>query len=121
MKTSLTKVIKFETAHQLTDSYSKECQNIHGHSYKAEVTFEGEVHEETGMIVDFKFIKESLEPVLDKYDHKFFTKETYGKNPTAENMAWDIFNIIKNNPNVGILLTKVKLWETETCAIEIGY
>jgi len=121
MKTCLTKIIKFETAHQLTDSYSKECQNIHGHSYKAEVIFEGEIQEETGMIVDFKILNEALKPVLNKYDHKFFTKETYGKNPTAENMAWDIFNTIKKNPKVGLLLVKVKLWETETCAVEVCY
>ena len=97
MRTSVTKIIKLETAHQLTDSYSKECQTIHGHSYKCEVMFEGNVDPKTGMIIDFKKIKEILQPVHDKYDHKFFTKETFGgENPTAENMARDIFNMIRN-------------------------
>ncbi len=118
MKTSVTKVIKFETAHQLTDSYSVACQTIHGHGYKAEVTFEGDVDEETGMIIDFKKIKELLEPVFDKYDHKFFTKETFGKNPTAENMAQDIFNMVREDSR---LVKRVRLWETDTCYCDVGY
>lgn len=122
MKTLVTKIIKFETAHQLTDSYSKECQNIHGHSYCLEASFEGEINCHTGMIIDFKFIKESLQDVIDKYDHKFFTKENFDeKNPTAENMAMDIFYMIRNNSKVGLMLTKVKLWETNSCCVEVKY
>lgn len=118
MKTSVTKVIKFETAHQLTDSYSVACQTVHGHSYRAEVTFEGDVDPLTGMIIDFKKIKELLEPVLNKYDHQFFTKDTFGKNPTAENMAKDIFNMVRKDT---LLVIKVRLWETDSCYCTVGY
>lgn len=122
MKTSVTKVIKFETAHQLTDSYSKECQTIHGHSYKCEVTFEGEIETKTGMVMDFKLIKEVLQPVVKKYDHKFFTKETFNReNPTAENMAMDIFNMVRFGVKPGILIKRVRLWETDTCFVDVGY
>jgi len=118
MKTSVTKVIKFETAHQLTDSYSKECREIHGHSYKCEVTFEGNVDEETGMVMDFKLINELLQNVIDKYDHKFFNKGIFGGNPTAENMAKDIFNMVRSDSR---LVTRVRLYETDTCYAEVGY
>ncbi len=118
MKTSVTKIIRFETGHQLTDSYAKACQTAHGHSYKAEVTFEGTVDSKTGMIIDFKKIKEILEPVIEKYDHQFFTFKTFGENPTAENMAMDIFNMVRSKSR---LIKRVKLWETATCYCEVGY
>ncbi|MCP4373528.1 MAG: 6-carboxytetrahydropterin synthase QueD [Deltaproteobacteria bacterium] len=121
MHTRVTKIIKFETAHQLTDSYSKECQTMHGHSYKCEVTFENDVDPETGMIMDFKKIKEILKPVVDKYDHQAFTKDTFNcQNPTAENMARDIFNMVDFATPPG-LVKRVRLWETDTCYAEVSY
>jgi 6-pyruvoyltetrahydropterin/6-carboxytetrahydropterin synthase len=118
IKTRVTKIFRFETAHQLTDSYSKECQEIHGHSYKCEVTFEGPIDPVTGMVIDFKLVKEIVDPIIKKYDHKFFTKESYCKNPTAENMAEDIFWSIRD---ATLLIVKVKLWETETGFVTVGY
>lgn len=119
MKTSVTKIIKFETAHQLTDSYSQECQRIHGHSYRCEVTFEGDIDFTTGMILDFKKIKEILQTIVDKYDHTFFNKDLFeGLNPTAENMAKDIFAIVYHR---SLLVKRVRLWETDTCYVDVGY
>lgn len=118
MKTSVTKIVKFEMAHQLTDCYSEECKQIHGHSYRLEVTFEGAVDPDTGMIIDFKKIKEYLQPIIRRYDHKFLTKESYGKNPTAENMAMDIFNGIRGQT---FMIKTVRLWETETGYATVSY
>jgi 6-pyruvoyltetrahydropterin/6-carboxytetrahydropterin synthase len=118
MKASVTKIIKFETAHCLTDSYSKECQRVHGHSYRCEVTFEGDIDKNTGMIIDFKKIKELLNPVFEKFDHQCFDKKSFGENPTAENMATFIFNMVRDNCR---LVTRVRLWETDTCYAEVGY
>ena len=117
MKTSVTKVIKFETAHVLTDSYSQECQQVHGHSYRAEVTFEGDVGKD-GMIIDFKKIKEILQPIVEKYDHKMFTEENFGCNPTAENMASDIFRMARSQ---SVQVKRVRLWETDSCYCTVGY
>ena len=117
MITRVTKIVRFETAHQLASSYAKECQTIHGHSYKCEVTLEGDVNED-GMVVDFKMIGEVLQGIEDKYDHKFFTEETFGCNPTAENMAHDIFRTVQDS---FINIKRVRLWETDTCYVEVGY
>ena len=118
MKTSVTKIVKFEMAHQLDQCYSKECRQIHGHSYQLEVTFEGEVNPVTGMVMDFKQIKEILQPIIAVYDHKFLTAESCGKNPTAENMAMDIFHAIRQQT---LMITKVRLWETDTGYAEVKY
>jgi 6-pyruvoyltetrahydropterin/6-carboxytetrahydropterin synthase len=118
IKTTVTKIFKFEMAHQLTDSYSKECQEIHGHGYTAEITFEGPVDPVTGMVMDFKQLKEIVQPIIDSFDHKFFTKESYGMNPTAENMANDIFWKIREKT---LLIRQVRLWETDTGYVTVGY
>jgi len=117
MKFSVTKVFSFEMAHQLTDCYSNECKNIHGHSYKMEVTFSGDIQKD-GMIMDFKRMKEIVQPIVDEFDHTFMTKERFGVNPTAENMASHVFNVIRGKTP---LLTKIRLWETENCCAEVGY
>lgn len=57
----------FDAQHQLPDTeylVSKGCNNYHGHTYKVEVSFEGETLR-GGMVVDFKGIKE----VIDRLDH----------------------------------------------------
>lgn len=118
MRTSVTKSVKFEMAHQLNQCYSEECKQIHGHSYKLSVTFEGDINPITGMVMDFKQIKEILQPIIAQYDHKFLTAESYGKNPTAENMAMDIFQAIRQQT---LMITKVRLWETDTGYAEVTY
>jgi 6-pyruvoyltetrahydropterin/6-carboxytetrahydropterin synthase len=111
LKTQVTKIFKFEAGHQLENSFTKECESPHGHSYKVEVTFEGRVYTDTGMVIDFGELKQIVKPIIDEYDHKFFTKENYGKNPTAENMASDIFWKIREKT---LMIKQVKLWETDT-------
>jgi 6-pyruvoyltetrahydropterin/6-carboxytetrahydropterin synthase len=118
MITSVTKIFRFEMAHQLVDCYSDECKNIHGHSYKLEVTFEGQVDKDTGMIIDFKQLKEIVQPIVDELDHSFLTVENYGVNPTAEHMAMGIFNEIRKKSH---MIKRIRLWETDTCYVEVSY
>jgi 6-pyruvoyltetrahydropterin/6-carboxytetrahydropterin synthase len=44
------------------------CGQIHGHTYRIEVTIEGEA--KAGMIVDFAELKEKTRAVLAQYDHR---------------------------------------------------
>ena len=70
----ITKEFQFEMAHALL-GYDGPCKNIHGHSYKFDVTVIGKVKEGTndsdeGMVVDFGVIKDIVEElIVDEYDH----------------------------------------------------
>ena len=44
------------------------CGTLHGHTYKVEITIEGEPR--NGMIVDFADMKKSVRGVLAEYDHR---------------------------------------------------
>ena len=57
----ITKEFQFEMAHALV-GYDGPCKNIHGHSYKLDVTVKGMVKNGTsdsdeGMVIDFGIIK----------------------------------------------------------------
>jgi 6-pyruvoyltetrahydropterin/6-carboxytetrahydropterin synthase len=56
----ITKEFQFEMAHALL-GHDGPCKNIHGHSYKLDVTVKGKVKQNTtdpdeGMVVDFTII-----------------------------------------------------------------
>lgn len=60
---------EFEAAHLLND-YDGGCGNLHGHSYKIEVTLEGLQHSESwGMVMDFNNLKKIIKSIVP--DHKF--------------------------------------------------
>ena len=59
----------------LPENIPTKCRNIHGHSGKIIATFEGPVDEETGMIVDFYYIKQIFEYIDNLFDHKLLISE----------------------------------------------
>lgn len=106
----LTKKFTFDSAHKLPNHKGK-CKNLHGHTYVLEVTIRGGVDEKTGMVMDFKDIKEVVsELVLEKIDHQYINEII--RVPTAENTAKWIWEILyKNFLKYGVKLQAIKLWE----------
>ena len=76
----VTKEFQFEMAHALL-GYDGPCKNIHGHSYKLDVTVKGAVKEGTsdsdeGMVIDFGIIKDIVKKlIVDEYDHSLVLNE----------------------------------------------
>ena len=120
---AITKIFMFEASHKLP-YYDGACHNLHGHSYKLEVTIEGDIEKninnpKCGMILDFKDLKDIVKKVaVDKYDHSYLND--FFPNPTAEIMVRKIaFDIIKELPE-GVKLSSCKLWETTTSYAEFS-
>ncbi|MTI38265.1 6-pyruvoyl trahydropterin synthase family protein [Fulvivirga lutimaris] len=95
--------------------------NYHGHNYDLEVRLIGEVDERTGYVYDMKKLSTLIkEKVLKQFDHKNLNLDTkYFKNlnPTAENIAVVIFNILRSEIDEAIDL-KIRLYETERNFVE---
>jgi 6-pyruvoyltetrahydropterin/6-carboxytetrahydropterin synthase len=93
------------------------CSNphFHGHNYDLEVGVSGEVDPETGFLIDLKILKDIIkEHVEDELDHKNLNQEVpefKDLNPTAENIAFVIYNKIKKHLDPKYDL-EVKLFET---------
>ncbi len=65
----VTKEFTFDSAHFLPNYYGK-CERMHGHTYRLQVTVEGELGE-NGLLIDFVVLKRILKKqVLKKLDHQ---------------------------------------------------
>ena len=78
----------FSSAHNLR-AYKGKCEELHGHNWKVEAAAESRDLDKIGMVMDFKLIKDELNRILDRFDHKYLNKlKPFDKiNPTSENIA----------------------------------
>lgn len=132
--TTVTKTIKFDAAHILTNHQGL-CKNLHGHTYRVDVSVTQDEDDASDMVIDFKDLKRiAAEVVCDRFDHAFiYNTESEGEREiaevverhgmrtvaipfrsTAENLACLFFGELKSRiPG----LSAVKVWETaDSCA-----
>lgn len=111
----------FSSAHNLRN-YCGNCENLHGHNWKVDVTLKGELLDKDGMLVDFRVAKKWLKNVLGKLDHAYLNKAKpfIKTNPTSENIAAYIFSQIKGMAGkvkkAHIAVHQVRVWENENSA-----
>ncbi len=138
----LTKIFHFETGHALA-GYDGKCRNVHGHSYRLEVTVIGQPiddpsHVKYGMVIDFGDLKKIVkEQVVDVYDHALLLNRNGGYRdigeylqekghrillvdfqPTGEMMLTDIARRIQPHLPENVKLFSLKLYETGTSFAE---
>jgi len=135
----ITKEFKFEMAHALL-GYDGPCKNIHGHSYKLNVTVKGKIKNSTtdsdeGMVVDFGVIKKIVNDlIVHKYDHALvlnekmkidFTQFDFMQKlilvpfqPTCENLLIHYADLIKTQLPSNLTLHNLFLRETPTSYAE---
>src|ERR1700742_2259321 len=78
----------FSSGHYLRNYHGK-CENPHGHNYKVRVTLQGRELDPTGLLLDFKLLKQVMRPIIDRIDHQMLNDlEPFTTlNPSAENLA----------------------------------
>ncbi len=64
----IAKDFRWEMAHRL-QCHKGKCFNLHGHSYKMQVEFEGTVDSNTGMVLDYFDVKDIVGPLVEELDH----------------------------------------------------
>ena len=93
----LTKSFRFEAAHTLGGTtLGAVSEEIHGHSYRAEVTVAGIPDAATGMIVDLGLLQRRLEAIRGRLDHKHLNRINALGTPTLEHLARFIFDEVKD-------------------------
>lgn len=132
MKVAVYRKAHFNAAHRLhnsnwSDDKNKEvfglCNNpnYHGHNYELEVKVAGEVDPETGFVIDMKILKDLIkEKIEKKLDHKNLNievEEFEALNPTAENICYVIWRILRKHIEVKYDLW-VRLYETPRNFVE---
>lgn len=109
----------FSSGHYLRN-YHGRCENPHGHNYKVCVTLAGEALDPTGLLLDFKQLKQVMRPVIDRIDHQMLNDlEPFTEiNPSAENLARYFYD--QTNDQLCTMTSgrvRVKdctIWETDT-------
>ncbi len=95
--------------------------NYHGHNYDLIVKVVGVPDPQTGYLIDLKMLSDLIkENVLEKFDHKNLnldTTEFKNLNPTAENIAIVIYNILREKIDKKFDL-QIRLYETERNFVE---
>jgi 6-pyruvoyltetrahydropterin/6-carboxytetrahydropterin synthase len=132
MKVTVYRKEHFNAAHRLHNpNWSEEkntlifgkCNNpnYHGHNYDLVVKLRGSIDPETGYVYDMKLLKDLIKVhIINRFDHKNLNLDTHefkNLNPTAENIAVVIWNILRKQIDTTYELT-VRLYETERNFVE---
>lgn len=130
--TAIIRCEHFNAAHRLHNNNWSDKKNVevfgkcnnpnyHGHNYDLEVKIIGLCDPESGYVIDTKILSDIIkEKVIDRFDHKNLNldiQEFKSLNPTAENIAMVIYNILKPELNSNLKL-KIKLYETARNYVE---
>jgi 6-pyruvoyltetrahydropterin/6-carboxytetrahydropterin synthase len=107
---------EFSSGHYLRN-YRGKCENPHGHNYRVLVTLAGDVLDATGLLLDFKELKNVLRPVVEYLDHQMINDlEPFTTlNPSAENLARYFFD--QTNQHL-LKLTQGRVRVKETTVFE---
>ena len=132
--TTVTKTVRFDAAHILTN-HAGLCKNLHGHTYRVDVSVARGDEDAGDMVIDFKDLKRIAgETICDRFDHAFmYSTGTEGEREiaavverhgmrvvalpfrtTAENLARYFYDELA--PKIAGL-SSVRVWETaDSCA-----
>ena len=90
--------------------------NYHGHNYALEVWVDGDIDPETGFVIDLKILKGIIQSeISERFDHRNLNldcPEFIGINPTTENIAVVIWNLLRKKIEPAFKI-EVHLSETE--------
>lgn len=126
MRVTVSRKAHFNAAHRLyrkdwsmeqNDAVFGKCNNpnYHGHNYELIVSVTGEIDPETGFVMDVKILSDLIkEQIENKFDHKNLNldvPEFAELNPTAENIAVVIWNLLRQHIKSTLDL-EVVLYET---------
>ena len=96
-------------------------KNFHGHNYELITKITGIPDPETGFVLDLKLLSDLIKKeILDRFDHKNLNLDTVefaALNPTAENIAIVIYNLLRVKLDPSLELS-VRLYETERNFVE---
>ena len=132
---TVTKTVRFDAAHVLTNHQGL-CKNLHGHTYRVDVSVAQADGDARDMVIDFKDLKRlATDVICARFDHAFiYNTESAGEREiaavvekngmrtvaipfrsTAENLAKMFFTDLRAHiPGI----VAVKVWETADSAAE---
>lgn len=112
-------VTSFAAAHNL-NNYQGECEHLHGHNWRVEVSVTARELDKAGLCIDFKILKAQTKELLNSLDHKYLNELDCfkGESPSSENISRYVYqelSKILNDDNVKVDM--ITVWESDfACA-----
>lgn len=122
MQVKIGKVFQLQSAHRLTKvGPDHKCARVHGHNWKIELTYEGKL-DERGMVVDFGEVEIVWEPIHKLLDHRLLNDVPGLENPTSEELAVFILEMLRALGPDSHPLYSVRVCEDDTswCEVRVG-
>ncbi|MGJ7031810.1 6-pyruvoyl trahydropterin synthase family protein [Niabella hirudinis] len=132
MRVSVFRREHFNAAHRLYNPAWDDATNekvfgkcslphYHGHNYELEIKVTGEVDPQTGFVMDLKVLSQLVaKNIIEQFDHRNLNLDTdvfKHKNPTAENIAIVIYDLLRPHIHSDHDL-QVRLYETPRNFVE---
>ena len=108
----------FAAAHNLTH-YQGDCENLHGHNWKVEVSILTNELDKAGLGIDFKILKKETNTLLKTLDHKYLNELSpfTELSPSSENIARYLYGeLTKIFGSKKVKVEKVTVWESDFAA-----
>ena len=108
-------VSSFAAAHCLIH-YQGECENLHGHNWKVEVSVTANELDKAGLGIDFKTLKTKTNKLLKTLDHRYLNDlppfQTIS--PSSENISRFLYGELSKELNDGnVQVDMITVWESD--------
>jgi len=115
---NLTIRTSFAAAHNLIN-YQGDCENLHGHNWKVDVSVTARDLDQAGLGIDFKVLKREAGVIINELDHKYLNDNPAFQtvSPSSEHISKYLYQRISeriNNDNIKV--TSITVWESENAS-----
>jgi len=111
----LTISTSFAAAHNLVN-YQGDCENLHGHNWKVDVSVTARELDKAGLGIDFKLLKKETRELLQTLDHKYLNQlpPFFEVSPSSEHIARYLYCELSNRLNSdNVKVLEVTVWESD--------
>ena len=104
----------FSAAHAIK-GMTGECEKLHGHNWKVEVSVITEDLDERGVSIDYRELRSLLQQTIRPMDHSVLNEvpELENISPTCESLARYIYDTLAPEVPPHGRLALVRVWESE--------
>jgi len=115
---NLTIRTSFAAAHNLIN-YQGDCENLHGHNWKVDVSVTAKDLDKAGLGIDFKVLKREAGAVINEFDHKYINENPAFQNisPSSEHISRYLYHRISERINSdNIKVASITVWESDNAS-----